>query len=390
MPNAYETLLRPIESVASGLIGTAADFFSTGKSIEFRPAEVEISLPDGLFAHADVQTEWWYYTGHCKTEAGREFGFELVFFKRRTDNDSLGIFPVWLVANPMYFAHFALSDARTGLFRYNHIRSFNRPFDLPAVMSEISYDLRLGDWTVREVDGSHILHAEIGDLIFDAVVRPEKPLVLNGDGGNGISRKTTGASAHFSFTRMNVSGRLIASSKTETFSGSAWMDREFGTWEQTDWDWFSVQFEDNTELMLYQYRTRDGDVRDDSSGSLIDKEGKSTYFARGAYHLTTLGNWVSPKTGTSYPSGWRLEIPEHNLELEITPLFDDQELDTRGTTMINYWEGACRVTGTRDGNVISGRSYVELVGYDKSHEATGIADLLLGTHLKRLKEIWVS
>jgi predicted secreted hydrolase len=384
----YEMFLRPIESVAAGLIDNAADLFTDGRRIAFRPAEVEISLPEDLYAHADVQTEWWYYTGHCRCETGREFGFELVFFKRRTDSDSLGIFPVRLVANPMYFAHFAISDDEAGGLAYDHIRSFDRPLDLPARMSENSYDLRIGDWTVREVDGSHILHAESGSIVFDAVLKAEKPVVLNGDGGSGINRKTSGASAHFSFTRMSVSGRLKDGAEYQKFTGSAWMDREFGTWEQSDWDWFSIQLDDDTELMLYQYRTREGEVRDDSAGSLIDKEGRSVYFSRGEYQLTAMGEWLSPHTGTKYPCGWRLEIPDKAIELEITPIFQDQELDTRGTTMIIYWEGTCRVKGTRGGNKIEGKAYVELVGYDKSHETAGLADLLFGTHLKRVKDLW--
>jgi len=47
---------------------------------------------------------------HIKTEDGREFGFELVFFKRRTDLDRFSVVPVRLLGNPYYFAHFAITD----------------------------------------------------------------------------------------------------------------------------------------------------------------------------------------------------------------------------------------------------------------------------------------
>jgi predicted secreted hydrolase len=388
MPNMYETLLRPFEFVAAGLLETAADILSSGDRIEFRPAEVEISLPADLFAHADVQTEWWYYTGHCRSESGRDFGFELVFFKRRTDLDSLGIIPVRALANPMYFAHFGVSDITSGKFKYDHRRSFNKPFDLPVSMSESSYDLRLGSWSISENGGSHILHADMGGMVFDAVLQSAKPVVLNGDSGNGISRKSNGASAHFSFTRMSVSGTLKDGSVSEGFSGTAWMDREFGTWEQTDWDWFSIQFEDRTELMLYQYRTRSGDISADSAGTLIDADGACTYFSRSDYEISVTSEWTSPKTGTKYPSGWKLAIPIHGIEIEIVPLIFDQELDTLGSTMIVYWEGACRVTGSRAGTSLSGRAYVELVGYDKSHEEAGLGDFLLGSQLRRLRDLW--
>jgi predicted secreted hydrolase len=47
----------------------------------------------------------------------------------------------------------------------------------------------------------------------------------------------------------------------------------------------------------------------------------------------------------------------------ITPEVLDQELDTRVTTGVIYWEGANRVSGTLNGRPVSGAAYVELTGY---------------------------
>ena len=47
----------------------------------------------------------------------------------------------------------------------------------------------------------------------------------------------------------------------------------------------------------------------------------------------------------------------------MTPAILDQELDTRATTGVIYWEGAVELAGTRDGSPITGRGYVELTGY---------------------------
>jgi predicted secreted hydrolase len=366
------------------LIEAAVDFFSEA-SVRLRHTKAHASLPEDLFAHADVQTEWWYYTGHCETASGRRFGFELVFFKRRTDLDSIGIFPVRAIANPMYFAHFAISDVDKGEFRYEHTRSFAGQFDLPVSMSETAFDLRLGDWSIKEVDGAHVLHARLGtDTVFDAVLETGKPLVQNGDGGSGISAKTTGASAHFSFTRMEAAGKLTTGGKSESFTGTAWMDREFGTWEQTDWDWFSVQLDDGTELMIYQYRTKNGETSRDSTGTFVHRNGECSYLTYSDYQIEESATWTSPKTGTRYPSRWSITVPSLNIDVRVEPLIDDQELDTRGTTMIIYWEGACRVSGTRMGKDVTGRAYVELVGYDRSHESAGLSDFLFGGLFRRI------
>ena len=47
----------------------------------------------------------------------------------------------------------------------------------------------------------------------------------------------------------------------------------------------------------------------------------------------------------------------------MTPTVLDQELDTRGSTGVVYWEGSSTIAGTRDGAPIGGRGYVELTGY---------------------------
>ena len=61
---------------------------------------------------------------------------------------------------------------------------------------------------------------------------------------------------------------------------------------------------------------------------------------------------------------------------------ENQELDTRGTTMIIYWEGACEVTGKANEEDIKGRAYIELVGYDRSHDSPNLAYFLMGNQFE--------
>ena len=74
-------------------------------------------------------------------------------------------------------------------------------------------------------------------------------------------------------------------------------------------------------------------------------------------------------------------MPDLGIDLSIEPVIQDQELDTRGTTMIVYWEGACTVTGSKDEVPVSGNAYVELVGYDRSHDRPDLSRFLLGNYL---------
>ena len=384
----YKNLVEPVELIAGTLLDGVASLLNYGANeLSDAPTDAQIKLPDDLFAKPDVQTEWWYYTGHCKTATGREFGFELVFFKRRTDGDRIGVLPVSAIANPMYFAHFAISDVTRQNFRYDHIRSFGKPLDTPVSMSSTSCDLRLGDWTLREVAGKHILHASLGDDIeFDAILEPTKPLIPNGENGSGIAQKGEGASVHFSFTRMKADGRLRTGDECENFTGSAWMDREFGSWAEGEWDWFSIQFDDNTELMIYQFKTASGEMDGESTGTFVAADGTGTYLKRKDFEIESLGNWTS-RNGAVYPSGWRIQVASLDIDIAIKPLIDDQELDTTGTTMVVYWEGACSVTGSRSAADVSGKAYVELVGYDRAHANVGVTDFLFGNQIRMLREM---
>ena len=384
-----QDFLKKIEQTTTDFFEVVADTF-LGKADTLRDGTEHepVSLPRDLAAHKNVQTEWWYYTGHGETISGKRFGFELVFFKRRTDLDKFSLVPLRLFGNPIYFAHFALTDVNDSKFRYAHRKSANGFFDLPASASEEHFHLRLGDWSLREAKDAHVLRATIGEgVVFEATLKPAKKPILNGIAKDGVSFKDEGqASRYFSYTRMELEGDLIADGITEHFNGSAWMDREFGTWTPTErqkgWDWFSIQLSDDTEVMCYQLRDSAGGVSDFSSGTFVRQDGEFEPLGKSDFTIEPTGFWKSSHTNATYPSGWRVTIPKYNLDLTVTPVMENQELDTRGTTMIIYWEGACEVKGKAGGNDVLGRAYVELVGYDRSHDQPNLAHFLMGNQFE--------
>ena len=75
--------------------------------------------------------------------------------------------------------------------------------------------------------------------------------------------------------------------------------------------------------------------------------------------IQVLDYWTSPHSNITYPSRWHLYIPKLVLELDISPLINNQELNVR----YRYWEGAVSVKGKKNDQPISGQGYVELTGY---------------------------
>ena len=99
----------------------------------------------------------------------------------------------------------------------------------------------------------------------------------------------------------------------------------------------------------------------------MDPDGTTRHLERDAFTVEVTDHWTSPATGAEYPAGWTLEIPgEGDLRIELRPTVAAQELDTRATTGVVYWEGSQVVRGTRAGAPISGEAYVELTGYAPS------------------------
>ena len=319
-----------------------------------RPAAAD-PLAQTHRAHPDSRAEWWYYTGHLETASREELGFELTFFRAKLgDGDDLDA------------AHFALTDVRARSFRW--AEKIHRPFPGIAGADPARLSVFIEDWEIREENGAHLLRASMPEASIELRLEPRKPAVQNGAGG--LSRKGPGPdeySHYVSIPLLSVSGTLVRKGKSEPVGGIAWFDHEFGPGGQpkdlAGWDWFAIQLADGTEAMLYRLRTKSGGESPFSQGTFVAGDGAASPLAAGDFAVEATGSWRSPRSGASYPSGWRVRIPSRGIDLTVTPQVRDQELVTTRSTRVTYWEGACSVSGTANGVPVTGKSYVELTGY---------------------------
>jgi predicted secreted hydrolase len=151
------------------------------------------------------------------------------------------------------------------------------------------------------------------------------------------------------------------------------MDHEFSTAPLqsgiTGWDWFSLQLDDQTEVMLFVLRQEDGTVNPASSGTTVAPSGRSQHLVHGDVQIQPLRHWDSPHTGARYPVKWHLRIPSLQMELTLTANLNDQEMRTPRSTDVVYWEGSVSAMGSRRGLPVEGVGYVELTGYAEPFEA---------------------
>ena len=326
-------------------------------------------FPRDFFSHPDFQTEWWYTTGNVKSPDGRAFGYELTFFRQAVSRKPARDNP-W-DASEIYLAHLALSDLDGGHF-YHHER-VNRAG--PGIAGVDAQDGKVwnGNWLVtRNKDSSQQIVAISDEFQFSFTLKSEKPPVIHGE--NGVSQKAEGAgraSHYFSQTRLVTRGSIEVAGKRFAVSGLSWMDHEFFTHQlsadQAGWNWFSIQLEDKTELMLFILRRKDGTIDPYSAGTYVDASGKAAHLRAADFSLQPQGaTWKSPATTAIYPIEWNISVPKITLSLVAKTKLPQQELTGKTKFAPVYWEGSMEFSGTRRSAAIHGAGYLEMTGYDRA------------------------
>ncbi len=322
----------------------------------------DFSFPEDHGPHPDFRNEWWYVTGNLDGLDGRRFGFEITIFRFSLTPASPEPDSDWRT-NQVYIAHLAVTDADEDRF-YVAERYSRGAIGLAGARAE-PFRVWIDDWEIASETGGPPwrVRAAEDELALDLELTPLRQPVLNGD--RGLSKKSSSvdsASYYYSITRLRTEGALTIAGDEYRVSGLSWLDREWSTsalaGDQVGWDWFALQLSDGTDLMLYNIRKSDGTADDNSSGTLSTGFGKAVGLKRDDFDIVINSTWESPQGGI-YPSGWTVRVPEQDLELNVVPVISDQEL----FTTVRYWEGAVDVAGTRGGERISGRGYVELTGY---------------------------
>ena len=335
----------------------SADAEGYAKALEPR----EFVFPQDHGPHPDFRNEWWYVTGNLDDDDGRRFGFELTIFRfalapTRPESRSR-----WRT-NQVYIAHLAITDAEDE--RFLVAQRYARGAAGLAGASAADFRVWVDDWFITgERSGDWRLIADDGEFAIDVSLRAQKSPVLNGV--DGLSQKSSApgnASYYYSITRLQTQGRIRIDGEEFKVSGLSWLDREWSTsalaGDQVGWDWFALQFSDGSDLMFYGLRLTDGTQDPNSGGTFVGADGTATHLDQDDVEVTVLDTWDSPEGGT-YPSLWNVRVPRFGIDVTVTPVIANQEL----FTTVRYWEGAVDISGTRSGETLFGRGYVELTGY---------------------------
>ncbi|MES2631736.1 MAG: carotenoid 1,2-hydratase [Pseudomonadota bacterium] len=309
-------------------------------------------------AHPDLRTEWWYITGHA-TSAGREFGFQVTFFRTRVD--ATQAMTSKFAAKQLVFAHAAVTDLQ-GAKLWHDQRIAREGFEV-AMAAQGDTRVRLRDWSLQRAGNSYRAELPGADFSLDIECAPTQPLLLQG--AQGLSRKgpqAAQASYYYSQPQLAVTGTIVLRGQRLAITGKAWLDHEWSEEvlhpEAVGWDWIGMNLDDGSALTAFRLRRQDGSALW-HGGSFRAASGATRVFGPDEVSFAAKRSWTSAVSRAAYPVEWAVRTPSGDFTVKAA--LDDQELDSRASTGAIYWEGLSDLLGNAGRRV--GRGYLEMTGY---------------------------
>jgi predicted secreted hydrolase len=320
-----------------------------------------LEFPADYGSHPDFRTEWWYVTGWLETRGGEPLGFQITFFRTRPAIDEAN--PSAFTPHQLLIAHCALSDPKRGrLWQDQSIRRAGLGVAQAAVGDT---DVALDRWTLKRVSDAYLAAIDADGFALHLKLTASQAPLLNGE--SGVSRKgsaSQAASYYYSVPQLRVAGSIEREGRTDAVAGEAWFDHEWSSEyleaDAVGWDWIGINLADGAALMAFRIRGPGAQSRW-AGATLRAADGTTKILGPTDVQFAPLRTWTSPRTGIRYPIEWRIRVGAR--ELELAPLMDDQENDTRLSTGAIYWEGAVRAY---EAQREIGRGYLELTGYGEA------------------------
>jgi predicted secreted hydrolase len=316
-------------------------------------SQVSFSLDEGR--HVSEPIEWWYTAGHVTGEnSGKTYSYMLTYF----------YFPASVFDG---FRILNITDDDTGTF-YQDTQPLNYA-TLSTSQLDIEASLFFGGtetWT-NKLDGASAIipfeytlfaFANFGSLNLEYETL-KRPLILGDDGF--LNQGATNYTYYYSQTKNDVIGALTINGVTENVTGTAWIDRQYGDFNPLSsekYEWFSMQLSNGMDINLWNIFTTERTIpTNDQYRILSAYVDESSQYTSNDFQIDRLGfNWM-PDNAMCYSSQWRLTSTVNNLDLIITTLHDNTEVQLP----FRFFEGSTTITGTVNGITVTGIGFAELL-----------------------------
>ena len=333
------------------------------KVYPYTPEGSLISFPVDEGWHPEEDIEWWYIAGHLEgTTSGTPYSFMLTYFyyPKDTLGFSLDGFRIFNISNDLTGEF----HTETMVLNYVDMASDHLHIDarLLNFVSEYWLHKEEGDGTL--VPFEYELSATAGaNSISLQTVSLKAPLIPGGDGlfNQGAESYTY----YYSLTESLVEGTLSFEGNSETVTGSAWIDRQYGTFNPhtgEQYEWFFMQLSNGMDLNIWNIFTPENELPDDPAyRHLSVYVDENSQYTTHDFELERLTWEKMPGSGNYYAQSWRLYSESNQLDLSVSTVHHNSEV----RLPFDFFEGATTVSGTVNGSPVTGIGFTELV---KSYE----------------------
>lgn len=347
---AYYFNWRKVDSEGSNEINS---IFSQSDGIYFDPVlpNSPLRFPKDFSEHSGFQHEKWVMTVNALNQAGEEIAIQWTIFRiSNDDRETKG----WL--DPRLYVAKVVVTTKDGKWVEERLA---RGGIGQAGVSAKPYRMWVDDWQWRSLGSSPfpgLLSIISDEFSLKLSINSNSPVIPLGE--DGYSRKhdlIPIASYEYIFPFLSVRGNVTLNNQIYTISGQAILEHEWASGfldeHQQGWDWFIINIDQNSKLLVAQYRHKNQTPY--RYGVLLYKNGEYKPLSEDDFSLQTLPA-RKLKNGRRLPLQWIINLPSYNINLTTQVVRNEQWLDT----LIPYWQGPITTTGSHQ---VTG--FMQLTGY---------------------------
>jgi len=304
---------------------------------------------------AVANLEWWYVIFHAKGKiTGHDYSILVTHF-----NNTFRFFTITDLTEKTHESGTTRGKLQASS-QYMDVNQFTQyGHDSFRIKKDPQGNLIPFEYEIETHHDSMYLKADL------VALRPPMMVMENGNFKVGKS----GMTYYYSLTRLKAQGILTYQGVTEPFEASAWLDHQWGPFFVSpievgklfeSYEWFCIQLDDGSDIMLiniYDRKFRLPKTPDYGAVEIVDFNNLNQHTTKRKFKR--LGYWQDPVSGHIMSMGWKLEVDEWDLSLNLEPDFYEQmvKMPLNG----DFWEGSISVKGHHKGKSVTGRAFGELI-----------------------------
>lgn len=346
----YHFNITPVNTKQDSDVNT---IFSHTEGAFFQPVlpSETIVFPKDHQEHPEYQHEKWLMTVNAETQHGEAIGIQWSMFRiSNDDRETKG----WL--DPRLYIAKVVITTKSGKWLAERLA---RGGIGQVGVTQHPYRVWIDDWEwtsfgktpfpgqLQASSDNFSLKLSLESLVF--------PVPMGEEGYVKKHHFLSIASYEYLEPFIAVRGSVTFDNQTYSIKGDGFLEHEWASGffdeNQIGRDWFVVNLDRQTKLMVTQYRYKDHPSH--QFGILLRRDGRHSLLSEEDLTLQTLPA-RQLKSGRKVPLQWIINIPKYNINLTTQVMRNEQWLDA----FVPYWQGPITTTGSHQAS-----GFMQLAGY---------------------------